>query len=58
MMKRVCAWCQTVMESPAGDTEQVTHGICPPCFDDLMAKVDAASREPKDRDGNAMEITS
>ena len=38
-MKKVCAWCQTAMESPGGDTDQVSHGICPPCFDNLMAKL-------------------
>ena len=41
-MKRVCAWCEIVMESPGGDGDQVTHGICPACFDSLMAKLNDA----------------
>ena len=57
-MKRVCAWCEIVMESPAGDSDQVTHGICPACFDSLIAKVGAASGEHRDRDGNANELKS
>ena len=57
-MKRVCAWCEIVMESPGGDSDQVTHGICPPCFDSLMAKVGAAYGERKDKDANAIEIKS
>ena len=55
-MKRVCAWCEIVMESPGGDSDQVTHGICPACFDSVMAKQGAASKEPKDWDSNASEI--
>ena len=48
------------MESPGGDSDQVTHGICPPCFDSLMAKVGAAygERKDKDKDANAIEIKS
>ena len=53
MMKRVCAWCEIVMEYPGGDSDQVTHGICPPCYNNLMAKLGAASSAPKDSDGNA-----
>ncbi len=55
-MKRVCAWCKLVMESPSGDSDQVTHGICPACFESMMAKQSLASRGSKDRDGNAIEI--
>ena len=57
-MKRVCAWCEMVMESPDGDSDQVTHGICPACFDGLMAKGGTASREGKDWDSTAIEIKS
>ena len=57
-MKRVCAWCKLVMESPGGDSDQVTHGICPACFDSLMAKVSAASGDLGDRDGNAIETNN
>ena len=55
-MKRVCAWCEIVMESPGGDSDQVTHGICPECFDSLMAKQNVASGDRRDRDSNAIEI--
>ena len=55
-MKRVCAWCEIVMESPGSDSDQVTHGICPECFDSLMAKQNVASGERRDRDSNAIEI--
>lgn len=55
-MKRVCAWCEIVMDSPDGDSDQVTHGICPACFDSMMAKQGGASRGSKDWDGNAIEI--
>ena len=41
-MKRVCAWCEIVLESPDGDGDQVTHGICPACFDSLMTKLNDA----------------
>ena len=57
-MKRVCAWCEIVMESPGGDSDQVTHGICPACFDSVMAKQGAASKERKDWDSNAGEINN
>ena len=55
-MKRVCAWCEIVMDSPDGDSDQVTHGICPACFDSMMAKQGGASRGSKDWDGNGIEI--
>ena len=57
-MKRVCAWCEIVMEAPSGDSDQVTHGICPACFDEVMPKPGAASEERKDWDSNAIEIKS
>ena len=57
-MKRVCAWCQMVIEPPSDGSGRVTHGICPACFDSLMAKVGTASEERKEGDGNAMEIKS
>lgn len=54
-MKRVCAWCEIVMESAAGDSDRVTHGICPACFDSMMLKEAAVSEERWERDGNAIE---
>ncbi len=57
-MKRVCAWCEIVMESPDPDSDQVTHGICPACFDSLMAKGSTTFGERKDWDGNAIETKS
>ncbi len=55
-MKRVCAWCEIVMDSPVGDSDQVTLGICPACFDSMMAKHSVASKERNDWDSNAIEI--
>ena len=57
-MKRVCAWCKIVMESRGGDSDQVTHGICPACYDSLMAKVGVAIAEREDRGGDATGIKS
>ena len=57
-MKRICAWCELVMESPSSDSDQVTHGICPPCFEDLMAKVSAAARERRESDSNSAETSN
>ena len=57
-MKRVCAWCEVVMGSPGGDGDQVTHGICPACFDTLLAKVGTASREHQNNEGTAVETQS
>lgn len=38
-MKRVCAWCNTMMEDGAvsalGDDDLVTHGICNDCADNM-----------------------
>ena len=58
MMKRVCAWCQIVMECPIGDTGQVTHGICLRCHDDFIAKLGAASGDHRDQVGNAAKISN
>jgi PAS domain-containing protein len=30
-MKKVCAWCTAEMEAASSASEEVTHGICPPC---------------------------
>ena len=49
MMKLVCAWYQPVMEFLGGDSEQVSHGICPPCYNNVMANLGSASKAPKDR---------
>ncbi len=54
-MKRVCAWCEIVMESAAGDSDRVTHGICRACFDSMMQKEGVVSKERWERDGNAKE---
>ena len=43
------------MESAAGDSDRVTHGICPACFDGMLPKKGAVSEERRDRDGDAME---
>ncbi len=58
MLKVVCAWCQPVMEFPGVDSEQVSHGICPPCYNNVMGNLGSASKAPKDRDGNAIGIDS
>ena len=58
MMKRVCAWCEIVMECPSGDTDQVTHGICPPCQDNFITKLGAASGDHGDKVGNAAKINN
>ncbi len=55
-MKRVCAWCERVMDSPDGDSDQITHGKCPACFDSKIAKQVCESRGTKEWDGNAIEI--
>ena len=54
-MKRICAWCEIAMGSADGDSDQVTHGICPECFDSMMAKVVPASESTNDRDAKAVE---
>jgi len=46
------------MESPAGDSDQVTHGICRACFDNLMPEKGAVSEDRRDRGGNAIEAKS
>lgn len=41
-MKRVCAWCTSVMgETPEGEGE--THGICPPCIGEHFGNSMAAA---------------
>ena len=54
-MKRVCAWCGIVLESLDGDSDPVTHGICPACFEVLMANEGAASGK-RERYGHAVDI--
>ena len=55
-MKRVCAWCELVMESTSGDSDLVTHGICPACFDNLMGKEGTTYGAGEDRDSSAMKV--
>ena len=55
-MKRVCAWCEIVMESTSGDSDLVTHGICPACFDNLMGKEGTTYGAGEDRDSSAMNV--
>ena len=54
-MKRICAWCEIAMGSADGDSDQVTHGICPECFESMMAKVASASESTNDREAKAIE---
>ena len=57
-MKRVCAWCEIVMESPGSDNDQVTHGICPACYDSLIARAGLSSGERRDSHGKVIETNS
>lgn len=36
-MRRVCAWCGTVMSVTEG-SKPTTHGLCTSCFDKLAAQ--------------------
>ena len=35
-MKRICAWCKADLGLTQGPDNEVTHGICTPCFNALM----------------------
>ena len=38
-MKRVCAWCQKSMgETEPLEDKSITHGMCPECYEDNVAK--------------------
>jgi len=50
LMWRVCAWCKTVMGlTPCNKPNQITHGICPICFEKLMAELDEKAEEKEDK---------
>ncbi len=57
-MKRVWAWCEIIMESPGSDNDQVTHGICPACFDSLIARAGLSSGKRLDSHGKVIETNS
>lgn len=35
-MKRICAWCDLVMSQGTTPDAEITHGICPDCFQIMM----------------------
>jgi hypothetical protein len=40
-MKTICAWCKGVVEDgPEEERDQVSHGMCRPCFKIEMKKLD------------------
>ncbi len=47
-MKRVCAWCQTELES-LGRDRHITHTICSDCLDNLMFQLGGYLRDYLDR---------
>ena len=52
-MKRVCAWCNGVIQD---GTEPATHGICRPCGEKVMdsygrSRSSSVSRTPKNPHG-------
>ena len=47
-MKKICAWCQAVLDPGDGPDDRVSHGICPDCVDKHFPKpVDSGKRTPK-----------
>lgn len=48
-MKTICAWCKIKMTGP--DDGPVSHGICKPCMDDLLAKTPMKARPSLIRSG-------
>lgn len=37
-MKRICAWCDLVMSEGTSPDAEITHGICPDCFQKMMGR--------------------
>ena len=35
-MKRICAWCKVDL---GGQGDDVTHGICPSCYEDMTREI-------------------
>ncbi len=40
LVRRVCGWCDKTLGWKSG-TGGDTHGVCPPCYDALIAKMRA-----------------
>ncbi len=57
-MKRVCAWCAKEMEGSKSEDKRVTHGICRPCYDDLMDKARSSATDRKAVAIKAEEVVS
>ncbi len=34
-MKRICAWCEAYLGETEGPENEVTHGICHPCYEKM-----------------------
>lgn len=44
--RRVCSWCEADMGPAPKGCEHDTHGICRPCFLDMMEPLDAMPTAP------------
>jgi hypothetical protein len=42
-MKRVCAWCQRPLNNEPDRGTPVSHGICDPCFENVVLKITVLS---------------
>lgn len=45
MMDRVCGWCGVPMGQKPGIPGEITHSMCPECFDNWMAQIEQRKQQ-------------
>jgi hypothetical protein len=57
-MRRLCSWCDEVLESGSSSSLQITHGVCAPCAQKLLASIAGSREEASSRIGTKSEVNS
>jgi hypothetical protein len=57
-MRRMCSWCNEILESGNSSPLQTTHGVCAPCVQKLLVSIEGFCGEASSRSGAESEVNS
>jgi hypothetical protein len=57
-MRRMCSWCNEILESGNSSPLQTTHGVCAPCVQKLLVSIAGSREEASSGSGAKLEANA
>ena len=57
-MRRLCSWCNEILESGSSLPLQTTHGVCAPCVQKLLDSITGSREEASSCLGTKSEVNA